>query len=191
MSVAIVCTEFHNNIITLPPIRMLLLSSVFASCMFVCVLCAVASMEFTTQYLLNAVYGRVTETVIYMNSGSTLTHTRTHVATHMYSLKHRTVYGRIGLVFSLSITCLAFYRHFHLIILVDRFHLFGCSFMWLHVMHACVRAYVHVDVCTLCYPFHSLSMALSHGAEFICAGLFVFFQSHTVGNTEYLASGRT
>lgn len=140
-------------------------------------------MEFTTQYLLKrCMEEQPRQLYIYMDSGSTLTYT--HTRAHLFTQTPHTVYGWIGLVFSLSIACLAFYRHF-------QFHHscrpFVRSFIDVVACHALNPILMRVCVCLrvcLCFAISFilfLSPCLSQ-CEFVCA-LF-FFLSHTVGNTE-------
>lgn len=141
-------------------------------------------MEFTTQYLLKrCMEEQPRQLYIYMDSGSTLTYT--HTRAHLFTQTPHTVYGWIGLVFSLSIACLAFYRHF-------QFHHscrpFVRSFIDVVACHALNPILMRVCVCACVYVCALLSLSFSFSLPVclnvnLCVRCF-FSLSHTVGNTE-------
>lgn len=184
LSAVIVCTEFHNSmnlgstsqwlLLLLLLVLLLLLrlfSSVFVLSVCVCALCR----------CFNGIYNAIFTTAAactHAHNRSTYSHKRTHSSyARVCSLKHRSVYGRIGLVFSLSITCLAFYRHFHLIIGVAAWHGNVC-------VYACVGEYLCLSL-----------LPPSLHAELVCASLVsvccFFFNRIRLVTQLFLASGRT
>lgn len=147
-------------------------------------------MEFTTQYLLKrCMEEQPRQLYIYMDSGSTLTYT--HTRAHLFTQTPHTVYGWIGLVFSLSIACLAFYRHF-------QFHHscrpFVRSFIDVVACHALNPILMRVCVCACVYVCALLSLSFSFSLPVclnvnLCVRCFFFYHIRLV--TQKIASGRT